>query len=115
MLLPHGEQAIVPQEKIVEYVLSRTHPAGRSKAAYFQRFGFSADAWEVFAEAVRGHATENEVTEIEQTSFGVSYVIEGALRAPDGRAPQVRAVWFIEAGQTIPRLVTVYPVRGTES
>jgi hypothetical protein len=28
---------------------------------------------------------------------------------PDGRAPLVRAVWFIGTDEEIPRLVTAYP------
>ncbi len=113
MRLPNGDQAIVPQQKIVEYLLSPTHRDGRSKAVYFGKFGFSAQAWEVFAEALRRHVADNEVIEIEPTPFGISYIIEGALSAPDGRSPKVRVVWFIETGQTIPRLVTAYPSKGS--
>jgi hypothetical protein len=33
-----------------------------------------------------------------------------SLVALDGRNPLVRAVWFIETGEAIPRLVTAYPL-----
>jgi hypothetical protein len=29
---------------------------------------------------------------------------------PDGRAPMVRTVWTIDEGQTLPRLITAYPL-----
>jgi hypothetical protein len=112
MDLPHAEQAVVPERKIVDYLLSPTHRNGRSKAAYFGRFGFVAAAWEVFAAALRRHAAEHEVAEVEQTPFGTSYTVEGELVAPDGRAPRVRVVWFIDAGTEVPRLVTAYPAKG---
>lgn len=115
MKLPAHEQAVVPEEKIVNYLLSFTHGDGRSKAKFFSRFGFSADAADLFAEALRRHAAEYDVTEVEQTAFGVSYTIEGELHAPDGRSPRVRVVWFIKNGQTIPTLVTAYPLHRKRS
>ncbi|MEK7270317.1 MAG: DUF6883 domain-containing protein [Planctomycetota bacterium] len=31
------------------------------------------------------------------------------MHAPDGRTPSIRAVWFIERGETNPRFVTAFP------
>jgi hypothetical protein len=115
MKLPNHEQAIVPQRKITDYLLSSTHRDGRSKAAFFSRFGFSVEGWDVLAAALRRHAAEHPVVETEHTPFGTRYVVEGGLTAPDGRTPRVRVVWFIERGETIPRLVTAYPAKGAGS
>jgi Domain of unknown function (DUF6883) len=115
MKLPNHEHASVPERKITAYLLSLTHRDGRSKAAFFLRFGFSVDNWEVLADALRRHAAEHKVVEIESTSFGTSYVAEGEIIAPDGRSPQVRVVWFIETGESLPRLVTAYRRRGTSN
>jgi len=52
------------------------------------------------------------VSEIEDTPFGTSYTVEGAMATPDGRAVQVRVVWFIDSGEALPRLVTAYPLKG---
>ena len=114
MRLPHFEQAIIPQRKLTEYLLSRTHRDGRGKAAFFASFGFTIETWERLAEALRRHATEHDVAAIEATPFGMSYTVEGALLAPDGRWPLVRVVWFIETGETVPRLVTAYPLKGAK-
>jgi hypothetical protein len=38
--------------------------------------------------------------------------VEGPLLAPDGRSPNLRAVWFIDNGQDTPRFVTAYPLKG---
>lgn len=63
------------------------------------------------AEALLRHAAENPVVEIVETAFGVRYVVEGILHAPDGRTPEVRAVWFMDLGADAPKLVTAYPIK----
>ena len=55
MLLPNVDQALVPEKKITEYLLSFTHEDGRHKAEFFTGFGFALDAWEVLADALRTH------------------------------------------------------------
>jgi hypothetical protein len=52
------------------------------------------------------------VAQHEETSFGIKYVIEGPLTTPDGRAPIVRSVWFVETGRDRPRFITAYPLIG---
>jgi len=110
--LPNVEHAIIPEGKIVEYLLSKTHTFGRTKAAFFESFGFSVAAWKVLRQALVDHAERNDIVTTEETPFGSKYVIDGPLPAPDGRNPAVRVVWFIEAGELQPRFVTAYPVAG---
>ncbi|MGE0826335.1 MAG: DUF6883 domain-containing protein [Candidatus Binatia bacterium] len=110
--LPNIAQALIPRKKIVNYLLSDTHDAGRDKATFFTHFGFTANNWEVLVHALRRHAVQHEITKIETSPFGTRYVIHGALQTPTGRTPQIRAVWFIDTGETIPRFVTAYPLKG---
>jgi hypothetical protein len=112
MKLPNVDQATVPQEKITGYLLSTAHRDGKHKAAFFMRFGFKPEAWEELAAALLNHARQHDVVKEEPSPFGVRYVVEGALPAPDGRSPDVRAVWFLEAGDDKPRFVTAYPLKG---
>jgi hypothetical protein len=109
--LPDAERAIVAQSKIVDYLLSLSHPDGRGKARFFLSHGFSPDDWEVLARALRDNAVAHRVTAAEHTAFGTRYVVEGQLVAPDGRTPRVRVVWFIRTGSEIPELVTAYPLK----
>jgi hypothetical protein len=109
MMLPEFASAVVPEQKIVAYLLSFSHPDGRGKARFFSRFGFHADQWQTFAEALKQHVATHEVAAMEVTPFGTRYVIEGVLATPDGRNPSVRTVWFIVTGETIPHFVTAYP------
>jgi hypothetical protein len=50
--LPNLENAQIPRSKITDYLLSVTHRDGRHKAAFFTRFGFSVDKWEIMSAAL---------------------------------------------------------------
>lgn len=110
MILPNIDNAIVPERKIVHYLLSRSHPRGQFKAAFFVEFGFSADKWRGLADALKQHAREHEVAMVEETPFGIRYTIDGPLAVPDGRKPNVRVGWFIRNGETAPVLATAFPL-----
>ena len=94
----------------MDYLLSLSHPHGRGKAIFFMRFGFLVDRWQILADALRVHALEHEVVKIEQSPFGLRYIIEGTMLTPDGRNPFVRSVWFIDNGSDETRFVTAYPM-----
>ncbi len=55
MKLPHADRLEIPKAKVVEYLLSSTHRAGRGKAGFFSAFGFQVSSWEALAEALRQH------------------------------------------------------------
>ena len=110
MKLPNAERAVVPDRKITHYLLSTAHRDGRHKAEFFRSFGFRLEAWEKLASALLDHARKHEVVEIVPTPFGRNFVIEGAMPAPDGRLPNVRAVWFIAKNAETATLATAYPL-----
>lgn len=99
MKLPNIGLAVVAEEKVVDYLLSDAHRDGRHKAMFFKRFGFTIQAWEGLASALREHAVEHDITRVEVSPYGHRYVIEGSIRSPDGRHPFIRSIWFIEAGE----------------
>lgn len=111
MKLPGALLASVPERKITGYLLSPTHRAGRGKEKFFSAHGYRVDAWNVLAEALLEHVRTNDLVETERTPYGVRYVIEGDMIAPDGTKLLVRSVWFIENKATEPRFVTAYPGR----
>ena len=110
MQLPAAERAVVPRPKVVDYLLSSTHPEERGKAAFFRRCGFSPASWEQLASALRRHGRTHTVARVEPSPFGTRYVIEGTMGTPAGRSPLVRSVWFVGHGGDVPRLVTAYPL-----
>lgn len=108
--LPNAEQAIVPREKVVNYLLSNEHPDGGQKATFFNRFGFRPERWYDLRDALLRHACESPVVTQElNTRYGDKYVIAGELCAPEGRAPSVCSVWMIPRSEQAPRFVTAYP------
>jgi hypothetical protein len=110
--LPEASLAVIERRKITDYLLTKGHPAGRAKAAFFQRFGFAAASWERLRDALLEHARSARVVSTADTPFGKKYILEGPLIAPDGRKPLVRAVWFVRPGETASRFVTAYPLPG---
>jgi hypothetical protein len=115
MKLPLVDRAEISEAKIVKYLLSTTHRAGKSKATFFIEFGFDPQRWEELAIALKEHAIDNEITQEEKTTFGIRYVIEGLLKAPDGRRLNIRTAWFIDDGGEVPRLITAHPLRRRRS
>ena len=109
MRLPLADGAVLPREKIKQYLLSLDHPVGRFKARFFLRFGFTADAWEALAKALKDHALTHDVAEVVDSAFGSKYIVEGALDTPGTARPRIRVVWHMGHGSSAPRLVTAYP------
>ena len=108
MKLPNYRDVVVSGNKIAGYLLSLSHPVGRSKAQFFLGFGFRPDKGDVLIQALKAHAA-HEVSRTEPSPFGMRYIIDGALNTPDGRDPLVRTVWFIETDKDLANFVTAYP------
>ena len=104
--MPYAQRSYVAREKITNYLLDVHHQRGGSKARFFVRFGFHLSEWETFAQALCDHGLRNEVIEIEETAFGMKYVVVGPIETPDGRNPNARTVWMVDRGTDFPRLVS---------
>ena len=109
MKLPNSHLAVVDRRKITEYLLNPDHRFGASKAQFFGGFGFTADAWETLADALRRQGEQGDVVGVVDTGFGPRYEVEGPIDAPDGRRPRLCTVWQVDAGEVAPRLITAYP------
>ncbi len=109
-MLPNLSRSRVEREKIIDYLLSLTHPEGRNKAEFFNHFGFRLEEWEVLMVSLLNHSLMYPVAGSVESEYGVRYSIDGELETPDGRNPRVRTVWIIEKGNVAPRLVTAHPL-----
>jgi hypothetical protein len=76
--------AIIEERKLTQYLLASSHPAGGAKAAFFQRFGFSAAQWQTLRDALHEHSQSARIVAVGETRFGGKYTLEGQLTAPDG-------------------------------
>ena len=108
MKLPDADHIVVDERKVREYLLSRSHPIGRFKAAVFARVGFRAQNWREFVSAVRVLAVQGDAVPGEPNEYGVKYMVSGIIMGPAGKL-EVTSVWLIPTEGGAPRLVTVYP------
>jgi hypothetical protein len=109
MHLPNAHLAVVEQAKITDYLLNAAHPDNGGKARFFLTLGFTLDAWQELANALRHMAVNTPVTHRAESNHGEKFILEGNISSPSGRTGRVRSVWIIDAGLTTPRLVTAYP------
>ncbi len=107
--LPNYGQAVVPVEKIRDYLLNEAHADGGPKAVFFKRFGFRSDAWQTLAKALLHIAHTGQVSRVQETIFCTKFLIKATLETPDGRNPIIETIWKINHGEEIPNFVTAYP------
>lgn len=82
MKLPNGNKAIIPKEKLTNYILSEIHPVGSSKAKFFRGLGFNEAIVKQLAKSLRDIAKTNDVKNVRKLTYGSNYLIEGAIYAP---------------------------------
>lgn len=70
--LPSADRAMIPAEKLRDYVLSPVHPVGRFKAAFFGSLGYRQDDWPRLESDLRREHVVLAVEITESTSFGTS-------------------------------------------
>ena len=109
MELPNRDNAFISPAKLTEYLLSESHPSGRSKAQYLRAAGFDENNVDLLEQGLVTIAQSFEVQNSTTTSHGTKYVIDGHMQAPSGNIIRLRTVWIIDAGQDRPRFVTAYP------
>ena len=109
MKLPNAQDALVPKDKLENYLLSDIHPVGRFKAVFFKNLGYDDIDTGVLANDLLSIAQQEDVTDVQSSEFGTKYIIEGMIKTPGGSAVVIRTVWIIEQDNPQPRLITAYP------
>lgn len=108
MPFPNAEHAIVPEEKICEYLLNPSHPVGGPKAAWFASIGYTLDNWRELTDDLLQLARTSDDFVAKASPFGVEYEVSGEIGRRGHRPGFVLSVWVIVA-DSLPRLVTAYP------
>lgn len=101
-------KALITSEKLTGYLLSKTHPIGRYKSAFFLGLGFTSDEPAVLAAALKALLT-TAAEPGEVTEFGQKVLARGPILGPNGQSGRVLAVWIILSGEEQLRFVTAYP------
>lgn len=111
MKLPHAAHALIPIEKVRDYLLSAANPRSRGKAAFFQALGFEPVDWEALRDILLRIAQAENANPGQRSEFGTKYEIRATISGPTGRQAVIRTVWIINAGEDTPRFITAYPDR----
>jgi len=108
--LPGRTLAEIPASKLSGYLLSLSHPIGRTKARYFLSRGYRTEAPDRLARSLRQIARTGVVGATWSTPWGTKYIVHGVVEAPDGAPMSLATVWM--GGESrVPVLVTAYPLK----
>ena len=110
MKLPNKEKVYIPLSKLLDYLLSETHPIGKSKSKYLRSVGFNETNIGVLKEGLITIAQSENVKDLLSSSYGIKYIIDGMIHTPNGIFIKMRTIWIIDKDQERPRFVTAYPV-----
>jgi hypothetical protein len=109
MLLPNRDKAYVPSDKLSGYLLSESHPVGKSKARFFRAHGYDTETIDLFERDLLSIARTNPLKQVVESPHGIKYTISGTMNTPRGTQISVETVWITEPDDDRPRLVTAYP------
>ena len=108
MRLPNAENAIIPAEKLRDYLLRAEHPYNRGKAAVFAALGYTEANWRQLEADIRAQHLILDAELGKPSDFGAKYEVRGLLRGPLG-VRVIITVWMIDVDSEVPRLLTAHP------
>jgi len=112
MKLPNRKSAILKRDKLINYLLSLTHPVGKHKAVFFRGIGYDERNVNKLKQGFYEIIQKNDIesSRLSDDMSGINYKVIGSLSAPDGKTYSVETVWYIKTGAKNPSFVTAYPV-----
>ena len=72
----------------MDYLLNPRHPNAADKAAFFMGQGFTVEAWEIFADALRRLAASGSFMMHMDSPHGTKYIVDGPFVTPVGKVLQ---------------------------
>ncbi|KKQ75411.1 MAG: hypothetical protein US96_C0011G0009 [Candidatus Woesebacteria bacterium GW2011_GWB1_38_5b] len=110
MKLSNSKNVSISKNKLINYLLSETHPVGSSKAKFFRKLGFNNSNVDILIESFTDIAQSNEIKESRKLPYGTNYVVNGIIDSPSGKKVKISTVWFVEKEEGNPRFITAYPL-----
>lgn len=108
--MPNCTNASTPKEKFVNYSLDYSNPNAKGKAeAYEKGLGYTKDNATGLIKQIHDYVTSgNKPYEVSQSEYGTKYKFRIPVHGPNGKTKNVIAVYQIDKGSSIPRLITNY-------
>ena len=112
--MPGHENAITPKEKFLEYSLDFDNPNAAGKAeAYKKALGFDKTNADSLISQIENAVHEETVSPIDitESEFGTKYKYRIPIKGINGQIKNVIAVYQIDKGTDVPRMITNYVER----
>jgi hypothetical protein len=106
--IPNADRATIAVEKLTAYLLNPSHRRGGPKARLLLSLGYRTDAPDLLESDLRAHLSLN-TAQTTQNPYGTTYVMEGPIMTPSGKAVRFCSIWQIDTGTEVPRFITMYP------
>ena len=107
MTLYDKDLSVAPN-KVQDYLLNPDHPIGGAKARFFLSIGYSREHYEQLIVDLIAHGHNAVVTEEKQSLYGVKFVVDGPMLAPNGRQYPIRTVWMEQLPGVLVLLITAH-------
>ena len=98
-------------EKFIDYSLNYENPNAKGKAeAYEKGLGYNQANARDLQEKIHSAVSSGKIApySISQTEYGTKYKFRIPITGPNGKTKNVIAVYQIDKGSTVPRLITNY-------
>jgi hypothetical protein len=109
MFLKEHFKIVIPERKLLSYVLSTDHPIGKHKARVFGRIGYHAHNYRSFIKALDELIEAYPARLVKRDQYGKTYSVEGVMKGLEGNM-SVRSIWIVVGQHKNATLVTIYPL-----
>lgn len=112
--MPNHENAVTPKEKFTEYSLNYDNPNAKGKAeSYENALGYTKKNADGLIRQIDDAIRNETVSPIEiiESEFGVKYKYRISIKGANGQVKNVIAVYQVDNGDIIPRMITNYVER----
>lgn len=108
--MPKYQHAVTPREKFIAYSLNYSNPNAKGKAEAYERgLGYTISNAEGLISQIHNYVTEGRPPyEVSRTQYGIKYKFRIPVTGPNGKTRNVIAVYQLDNGETIPRMITNY-------
>lgn len=109
--MPNRAKAQTPLEKFTSYSLNERNPNNKGKAeAYRRALGYTRENARDLRDKIHTAVTSGQVKpyEVSQSEYGTKFKYRIPVTGPNGKTKNVIAVYQIDKGDFIPRMITNY-------